>query len=342
MGSPKVFHSSDGLWIEADVQETKGGRAGTVVTGGIHDIRSTAVKAILLRLRSQPDADPKKLTQSAREFVISFSGHSPLVMPPTFASGWIDFRFEGELAMDVNSLMDGLSAHFAGTEIAKSTEHVIDGRSLGKKQMPDSELLSLGRERADIDAEKFTSQQVANLFDEIESDYAEFLHQTLGLAFKRRETSRRFVLEAHWETSYAGNDVRKLRTADLSLAAHRASRRVEHMVDDSPGLMGRITGKKPTSRKVSELELTSDFDSVRVLLVAGSYMERAQSDIAGRILTGGMKDIAMKSAGSTAAGGQNVLVDLEIKPKTLSRLDSVVKDALAGLYRQSNVTYGAT
>lgn len=342
MGVTRVFHSGDGLWIEADVKEAKGGTAGIVVTGGIHDIRSTMAKAVLLRLRSQPNADPKKLIQSARELVTSYSGHTPLVMPPTFASGWIDFRFERESTMDPTGLVDALAAHFAGIKIAKPAERIIDGRNLRKKQKetPASELLTLGRERTDIDAETFTPQQIDNIFNEIESDYGAFLRRTLNLLFARTETKRRLILGMHWEASYTGDEIKKSRTADLSLAAHRASRRVEHTVVDSPGVMGRILGKEPVSRKITELELTSEFESVRVLLVAGSYMEKARYDETGRIHSGGLKDIAIKSDGSTASGEQNTLVDQEIKPDTLSKLDSAVKDALVEFSKQCSITFG--
>lgn len=89
-----------------------------------------------------------------------------------------------------------------------------------------------------------------------------------------------------------------------------------------------MLAKKSATRKVSELESASEFDSVRVLLVTGSYMQKTQYDIAGGIPTGRMNDIAMKFDGSTALEGQNMLVDQELKPKILSRLDSIVKDAL--------------
>ena len=86
------------LWIEADAEEIRGEKAGIIITGGTRMIKLTAPRAVLLRLRSQPTAYSKKLIQSTREFVTSsFFNHSPFLMLPTFASGWMRFRFKGEL-----------------------------------------------------------------------------------------------------------------------------------------------------------------------------------------------------------------------------------------------------
>jgi hypothetical protein len=88
------------------------------VTGGLHDYRSTTEEGFYLTVRGGPSKDAKKLIECIRSSIKSLTGNFPSVMPPTKASGVIEFVFDTRLSEA--EIMDSIMSAISVTELGGS------------------------------------------------------------------------------------------------------------------------------------------------------------------------------------------------------------------------------
>lgn len=308
----KTFYSHDGLWVEAKCDEITGGHTERILTGGIHDIGRTTPRGVLVQIRSASTADPKKLTEVAREFLTRRLGRLPLAMEPT-VSGWIDFRIEGVTVPDLNDLLYGLGIAFSLSEIEKA------------KQGPASKTLTLaeelsvhGRSRENLGKPAFTQVEVMKLFGEVEEDYGKFIQQLTGSGFKRDETKREVRLFAEWDTRYAGEETQKMKVVVLEIVARRIRKRIEEQREVKPGALGQLFGQQSRTVNDVRIEWPNEYETLRVSLISAFLMDRLGKKELGRdFVTGGTVDYVASVPDLRRTENRNLLIDESVTPSTL-------------------------
>jgi hypothetical protein len=298
------------------------------VTGGLHDYRSTTEEGFYLTVRGGPSKDAKKLIECIRSSIKSLTGNFPSVMPPTKASGVIEFVFDSGLseAEIMNSIVSAISV----TELGLT--RIWTGLSAQDLPAP-------RRHREKMAATSFTQGEFTTLLDEIEEDYGDVVKRITGKGFLRNDTS----LASHWSTRYDGPDILKEMTVDFTITGNRTRRRIEEQVEVQPGFLGRLFGKKPVPGTVVRYEETNEIKSIDVLLVSNfTVLTFFKKDVGRDFVTGGTVDYAARVGDMEGLDNRNVIMNEVITPHTLDLLDSTVRKALLAFQERANVTFEAS
>lgn len=336
----KIFSSGDGLWIRVQCEETEGKPSETVLTGGLNDIRSGLPRALLLRVKSEESADPNKLTEVTRDFLAEKFGHPPLAMPPSLASGLIDFRLEGLHNLDLEETFDGLANIFSNIEIARSSDQTVIRSKLAQR------LATLRRQRQNRDADSFSSAEVTALLNEIEEDYGELVKKLSGRSFVRDDSlisshwAAPTLLSLNWATRYIDEDIRKEATVDFSIVGKRAMQRIEERVEVPPSGLGRLLGRKASSTIPVRSERTDEMN-LQLSMVSNYLFKDHRTKHIGKVRSGGLHDFAQSIPDDTRTEERKVILAELITPRSLESLDIVMTKAMMAFERNTGWTFGS-